>query len=303
MDKSPLNKLPAELRLDIYEKVLAFEGPLRVTLNSIYPWERTLNPTSSPQKGLLAIKRTCRKIAREAYPVVFRVNTSWTFARPEDIYHPMAWLEWGSRVKEWTRQFDKIALDRVHSLQIDVGTLDVRPRVRMPAHTSVDHAMQMFRNLPPAFQSPAVAHSIILQINWSQGFELPAGTIQRCEPIHLAIPIWGSRRSIMTPIRGTIGVEADRMIALCSDHADDLAARVPNGMAEGPDQAGMLSLAELDGLKMEIVALVGAGRGLESYCEMMCNDQMLRSWVEGGRGIGGRLDHLEQPIFPAGSYG
>ena len=93
MDKSPFGKLPLELRLDIYQRVLHVEEDLRITLDNTSSKHRrsrtkkvNRRPTRStpPQKNLLAIRSTCKEVYLETDGIVSAVNNSWTFVHCED---------------------------------------------------------------------------------------------------------------------------------------------------------------------------------------------------------------------------
>jgi hypothetical protein len=125
MDKSPFDKLPLELRLDIYERVLHVEDGLRITLDnkpSKYQRSHTKNadrrPTrsSSLQKNLLAIRATCKEVYLETDGIVSSVNNSWTFVHCEDNT-----TAWGKRARRWLLLAGPEAQRRVRSVQFDLG--------------------------------------------------------------------------------------------------------------------------------------------------------------------------------------
>lgn len=88
MDESPLNKLPLELRIQIYE--LVFYCPTQEVS------DLTPSPGSGQHREILALPSTCRQIRSESMPI---------FAETDKvvIYRQGVVVTWHRPAKEWTR--------------------------------------------------------------------------------------------------------------------------------------------------------------------------------------------------------
>jgi hypothetical protein len=97
MDKSPLARLPHELRLDIFERALDAEKGVKVTLNKPVSQDRKRLSmrTYARQPHHLAIQATCKEIANATAGLVFKVNDSWSFVAMDDDT-----TAWGYRVQK-----------------------------------------------------------------------------------------------------------------------------------------------------------------------------------------------------------
>jgi hypothetical protein len=187
MDNSPLKRLPFELRLDIYEKVLYAEDGVKVTLNRpinegtrISMNEYTFTP------HLLAIRATCKEIAEETAGIVFKINDSWSFVQMNDDS-----AAWGKRLREWCRDAGDDCLLRARDVQFDIGEWDSRP-AKYPRGdlTRVLHAQigSMYQNLPKQLRQ--CEQTFKLRLKWSSGVKLADGSRDRLTKVTLVMPMW-----------------------------------------------------------------------------------------------------------------
>lgn len=88
MDCSPLNRLPAELRNEIYELVLTAPGPIFTRYS--YKDDNWICDMRFKYGNLLAITQTCKRIHTECEGVFFSLNTFEITTMPNEIF--MSWL-------------------------------------------------------------------------------------------------------------------------------------------------------------------------------------------------------------------
>lgn len=193
MDNSPLKRLPLELRLDIYENVLYAEAGVRVTLNKpIDEKKRLILYKYSSKPHTLAIRSTCKEIAKEAADVVFKINDSWTFVQMNDDS-----TAWGKRLRQWCRNAGEDCLQRAQNVQFDIGEWDSRPN-KYPRGdiTKVLHAQigSLYQNLPRQLRQ--CEQTFKLRIKWSSGVKLADGSRDRLNVVTLVIPLWTDDLSI-----------------------------------------------------------------------------------------------------------
>ena len=123
MDNSPLKRLPLELRLDIYERVLYAEE-VKVTLNKpIEKAKRITLDEYNHQPHPPAIRSICKEIAAETAGIVYKINDSWSFIQPDDDS-----TAWGKRLQQWCRNAGEDCLKRAQNVQFDIGEWDSRPK-------------------------------------------------------------------------------------------------------------------------------------------------------------------------------
>lgn len=186
MDKSPLKRLPLELRLDIYEKILYAERA-KVTLNRPIEKEKRISLdtyTSLPHP--LAIRSTCKEIATETAGIVYKINDSWSFIQPDDDS-----TAWGKRLRQWCGDAGKDCLQRVRNVQFDIGEWDSRPKNYPRGDlTRVLHAQigSMYQNLPKQLRQ--CEQTFKLSIKWSSGVKLADGSRDRLSKVTLVLPLW-----------------------------------------------------------------------------------------------------------------
>lgn len=103
MERSPLGRLPAEIRLEIYQHVLTIDGSLHLKAEKIHPHARahgrwrwavsrrldSFHDFDLP-KHMLAITLTCRQLRFEAWPIYFATN-KWTIT-PRHMNGLRDWL-------------------------------------------------------------------------------------------------------------------------------------------------------------------------------------------------------------------
>lgn len=90
MELSPLGRLPAEIRLEIYQHVLTVDGSLHLKAEKIHPhagahgrwrwavsWRLDSFRDFALPKHMLAITLTCPQLRLEAWPIYFATN-KWT---------------------------------------------------------------------------------------------------------------------------------------------------------------------------------------------------------------------------------
>lgn len=217
MDKSPFGKLPLELRLDIYERVLHVEEDLRITLdNTSSKYQRSRakkadrRPTrpASPQKNLLAIRATCREVYLETDGIVSAVNNSWTFVHCED--NTMAW---GKRVRRWLLIAGLESQRRVRSVQFDIGVwTKQQSTIRTTVHDAPDEAIAMWYHLPKLLKQRSIDCSIKLAVAWTNGLLLLGGRRETFGPCIYNIPFWRPRKEIQDAIRLTTRAQQDEAL-------------------------------------------------------------------------------------------
>ena len=187
MDISPLKRLPLELRLKIYDKVLYAEAGVKVTLNRPIDENKRLpmdRYTSKPHP--LAIMSTCKEIAEEAAGTIFKINDFWSFVQTDDNS-----TAWGKRVRRWCRVAGDECLKRARNVQFDIGQWDSRPN-KYPRGdiTKVLHAQigLMYQNLPRQLRQ--CEQSFKLRLKWSSGVKLADGSRDRLNPVTIVLPLW-----------------------------------------------------------------------------------------------------------------
>ena len=193
MDNSPLKRLPLELRLDIYDRVLYAEEGVKVTLNKPIDEESRLSMaeyTSQPHR--LAICSTCKEIAKEAADIVFKINDSWTFVHMDDDS-----IAWGKRLRKWYRDAGENSLKSARNVQFDTGLWDSRPKRHPRGNiTRTLHAQigSMYQNLPKQLRQ--CEQNFKLRIKWSSGVRLADGSKDRLDVVTLVLPLWGKDPNI-----------------------------------------------------------------------------------------------------------
>jgi len=104
MDRSPLTRLPAEIRLDIYQHVFTIDGDLHLKAYERYrhqppgpKWRWSISQKLDSfldvplPKHTLALTRTCRQLRVESWPICFSVN-KWTIT-PCHVEGLRDWLD------------------------------------------------------------------------------------------------------------------------------------------------------------------------------------------------------------------
>jgi len=115
MDASPLSRLPAELRNEIFELAYTSEQPLLVIYNHNNATVR-LSPTSlNCYCRLLALRQTCKQIRQETRALVWARNTIVLYAEEGHIAKAVGRL--GTQIGE-------DSFRALHHLVIDVHQLD-----------------------------------------------------------------------------------------------------------------------------------------------------------------------------------
>jgi hypothetical protein len=187
MDNSPLKRLPFELRLDIYEKVLHTEEGVKVTLNKPPDQKKRLSMdeyTSTPHP--LAIQSTCKEIAKETAGIVFKINDSWSFVQMNDDS-----AAWGKRLRQWCLHAGEDCLQCARNVQFDIGEWDSRP-AKYPRGdlTRLLHAQigSMYQNLPKQLRQ--CEQTFKLRLKWSSGVKLADGSRDRLTKVTLVMPLW-----------------------------------------------------------------------------------------------------------------
>jgi hypothetical protein len=206
MEYSPFGKLPIELRLDIYERVLHVEEGLRITLdNTSSKYQRShtkkanRRPTrsTSPQKNLLAIRATCKEVYLETDGIVFAVNNSWVFVHCEDNT-----TAWGKRARRWLLLAGPQAQRRVKSVQFDLGAWTKQKRnMRSRADDAPREAIAMWCYLPKQLKQRSFDCSIKLTVGWTSGMKLPGAGRAAFGPCVYNIPMWRSREEVQDAIK------------------------------------------------------------------------------------------------------
>lgn len=225
MDKSPFGKLPIELRLDIYERVLHVEGGLRITLdNTSSKYQRshtkksTRRPSSStsPQKNLLAIRATCKELYRETGGIVSAVNNSWIFIHCEDNT-----TAWGKRARQWLLLAGLEAQKRVQSVQFDIGVWTNRKGdLRSRAHDAPNEAIAMWYYLPKLLKQRSIDCSTRLTVDWTAGMKLLGGGRKAFGPCIYNIPMWRPRREITDAIELSTLAQLEDVLVLAKAWRD-----------------------------------------------------------------------------------
>lgn len=194
MDSSPLRKLPIELRLDIYERVLFVDGGVKVTLKK--PQSKKRRPSReayASQPHILALHSTCREIAETA-GLIFRVNRSWIFAQMDDDS-----TSWGKRVRQWSQQAGEQCLQRAQSVQYDIGgwcsSLHCYPRGDTTA-SLLSVIGSMYQNLPKQLRQ--CEQTFKLRLNWSCAMPRckKQGDRERSPPLTFVVPMWTTAQKI-----------------------------------------------------------------------------------------------------------
>jgi hypothetical protein len=209
MDKSLLARLPAELRLDIFERALYAEKGVKITLNKpVSPEMKRLSMrTYVRQPHPLAIKATCKEIANETVGLVFKANDSWSFVTMDDDS-----TAWGMRLRRWCQRIpSKQFLDSARLVQFDIGAWDSfpsrRPRgsIRMLMYRQIG---AMYQNLPK--QLWQCEQEVKLRINWSSGAKRADGSRSSPSPIILIVPLWTTKANIQAAMNKSIWRAAGR---------------------------------------------------------------------------------------------
>lgn len=186
MDNSPLKRLPLELRLDIYDKVIYAEV-FKVTLNKPIENEKRISLgtfTSLPHP--LAIRFTCKEIATETAGIVYKINNSWSFVQPDDDS-----TTWGKRLRQWCSNAGEHCLQRARNLQFDIGEWGSRPKHYPRGDLAkVLHAQigSMYQNLPKQLRQ--CEQTFKLRIDWSSGVKMADGSRDRLSKVTLILPLW-----------------------------------------------------------------------------------------------------------------
>ena len=124
MDASPLGKLPAELRVAIFELVLRHPSGISIEIDQ---GDLKLN-SPSPGSHLLALPSTCRQARSESHAIFWRDNhfrfTVWAFndvLEPREIQQVEAIGDrWPNVFHQWLRSIGS-ASQLVRSIDLDLG--------------------------------------------------------------------------------------------------------------------------------------------------------------------------------------
>jgi len=123
MEHSPLKKVPAELRLEIFKLALRKEGPIHINL-------RHGTPRANPQNDRyrLALSVTCKAIRGESFPAYFEANAfsvkPWTprayrFGQP--MYDEFEEAAWKKDLMRWLRYVPKVGKTGLREIEVDLG--------------------------------------------------------------------------------------------------------------------------------------------------------------------------------------
>jgi hypothetical protein len=203
MDKSPLARLPHELKLDVFERVLYAEKGVKVIFNKpVSPERKRLSMrTYARQPHPLAIQATCKEIAKDTAGLVFKVNDSWSFVAMDDDT-----TAWGYRIQKWCHRIaGKQCLDRARLVQFDIGAWDSfpsrRPRgsISLLLHTQIG---AMYQNLPKQLRQ--CEQEFKLRIIWSSGIKRADGSRSSPGPIILIVPLWTTKANIQAAVEKSI---------------------------------------------------------------------------------------------------
>lgn len=185
MENSLLGRLPIELRLDIYERVLHSEEGVNVTLKSSSGTEN--RPTESAHP--LAIQAVCSDIYHETSGIVFAVNDVWRIKAPEaDV------RDWIKCLRRWLAQADPRHLRKARAVELDLGTWKTKrggPSTCEDAATySVATAGAVWDSLPVALKRPEIETTIKLRVDWTDGIRLSDGTVDKFAPYTIISRMW-----------------------------------------------------------------------------------------------------------------
>lgn len=197
LDNSPLRRLPVELRLDIYERVLQRANGMKVTLNPPRKYRKKITKPHS-----LALRFTCKVIYRETTGIVFAINDTWRFSHPNDDSDA-----WGKRAQAWFARAGPRCLQRAKAVQFDIGTWIVRSsgsQRRNPESDVYSEVGSMYVQLPPELTRREIAHSIKLRIDWTEGITLACGDVDRLLPVPLLMPLFQPQRHFNALVEGAM---------------------------------------------------------------------------------------------------
>jgi hypothetical protein len=206
MDKAPMNKLPHELKMDIFGIVLYAEKGVKVTLNKpISSQRKRLSMrTYARQPHPLAIQATCRELFKATTGLVFKVNDSWSFVAMDDDT-----TAWGKRVQHWCHQIaGKQCLDRARLVQFDIGAWDSYSSRRLRGSISLSLYTQigaMFQNLPKQLRQ--CEQNFKLRIVWSQdchGVKHANGSKTFSPEVILIAPMWRTPAEIKAALNTSV---------------------------------------------------------------------------------------------------
>ena len=123
MEKSPLNKLPAELRNQIYELALFQSTGITVFVSGLRP--HLFKPTET--KNILSLTETCKKLRHESSPIFYQINkfiliSKYLGERYSGDINTARNTQWERGLCEWLRQLGDRNVNALSHVEIDIGT-------------------------------------------------------------------------------------------------------------------------------------------------------------------------------------
>ena len=172
MDDSPLNRLPVDLRLTIYELALTHNAPITLKYRPGAS-EPVSGENAQPQLHLLAFTETCKRIRHECDDIFYRLNS---FAIEVSGCSPKS---------EPDSQHRKALLSPVHSLAhaIGAGDIIIVPSISLIVtlrsgrgevfrispyfHETTDECIDLFGDLPESLENMPAILPVQLQLKAS----------------------------------------------------------------------------------------------------------------------------------------
>lgn len=130
MDKSPLNKLSAELRNQIYEFALQKFDPIEIEIIAAAPHSRRSSVHSNQDtRACMALTKTCKQIHKESTGIFYSVNTFRVLAnmlageRWDRVKHVIEDEE-GTRWRKWFKIIGERRFTLLSDVEVDLGWVD-----------------------------------------------------------------------------------------------------------------------------------------------------------------------------------
>lgn len=261
---SLLFKLPIELRLDIYKRVLHREEGLKVRLDESKPIE------SDP----LAIRSTCKQIYEETDGVVFAANDTWRFEY-SDIRDERMQRCRDERLQRWCEQAGDRCLNRARAIELDLGTyvigqpqepdedLDEDDPLNAPASWATERAIELYPQLPKPLKRLEVKTTLHMRLDWTDGMTLIDGSTQHFEPFKLSSTLWQAPK--------VIGTENDQALSEYCDDARQFFRSWRNSWRDGDSDLDVLSFSNPQSYNREGPRIYKEMRELETAVEVITN--------------------------------
>ncbi|KAK5713802.1 hypothetical protein LTR17_017486 [Elasticomyces elasticus] len=168
MDGSPLQRIPAELRLDIYERVLKQQTPVFVANEA----QRRMRYGSRLPANTLAITQTCKEVRREIAQLFFTCNDFSITGPQVTAYRRVEGAKCGQHpLSDLVATIGLANAGMVHGVEVMLGEVLAGPTMRgkflLWGAEIGSYLTRLLEEVPDALSNSEIVASVELN-DWSQ---------------------------------------------------------------------------------------------------------------------------------------